>query len=262
MTRSLLLLAALAGSAIAGPRGRAPAPPPPPPAAAPEPPAPPMPAEGDPRMIIGILDVRVDGAPPEVGGQFQKDLDAQVDPKHYFIASRARIHELMGSSTRWTEGCLVGPCVQELRKQTRAAVVLVASLTGSGTSFGWVITLVRTDSGNVLSQRAERCDVCTVDEALHNATRAALDLFSAIPKVLPDEHPKVLPAQAIEPLEAQAAALHHARNVTGLGMLVGGLVVAAAGTAVYYADHHTSAGLGVAGAGAGLVVGSIVTFTF
>jgi len=45
-------------------------------------------------------------------------------------------------------------------------------------------------------------------------------------------------------------------------MLVGGLVVAAAGTAIYYAANHTTAGLAVAGAGAGLVVGSIVTFTF
>jgi hypothetical protein len=221
-----------------------------------------MPAEGDPRKIIGILDVRVDGAPPEVGAQFQKDLDAQVDPKHYFILSRARLHEIMASSTRWTEGCIVGPCVAELQKQTRSAVVLVASLTGSGTSFGWIITLVRTDSGGVLAQRAERCDVCTVDEALHNATRAALDLFSGIPEVMPDEHPKPPAAQPLEPLEAQIAALHHTRTVGGLGMLVGGLVVAAAGTAVYYADHHTSAGLGVAGAGAGLVVGSIVTFVF
>jgi len=178
VTRSLLLLFVLAGSAIAGPRGR-PAPPPqqakqaPPP----EPPEPPLPAEGDPRKIIGILDVRVDGAPPEVGSQLQKELDAQVDSKHVFILSRARLHEMMGSSTRWTEGCIVGPCLAELRRQTRAPIVVVASLTGSSTSFGWVITLVRTDSGHVLSQRAERCDVCTVDEALHNATRAALDLF-------------------------------------------------------------------------------------
>ncbi len=261
MSRALALLVMLAGTALAGP-SRPKQPPPPAPAPAAEPPQPTMPGANDPRKIIGILDVRIDGAPPEIGAQFQKDLDAQVDPKHYFLAPRVLTHEIMANSTRWTEGCVVGPCLQELRRQTRAAIVLLASLTGSGTSFGWVITLVRTDSGNVLSQRAERCDVCTVDEALRNATRAAVDLLSAIPETLPDEHPKPLPEPPAEASDDRIAALHHARKVTAVGVLVAGIVAAAAGTAVYYAENHSTAGLAIAGAGAGLLVGGIVTLTF
>jgi hypothetical protein len=210
-------------------------------------------------MIIAVLDVRIDGAPPDVGAQFQKALDAQVDPKHFFVAPRSRIHEIMASSTRWTDGCDVGPCLQELRNRTRASIALLASLTGSGTSFAWVITLARTDSGNVVAQRAERCDVCTVDEALRNATRAAVDLLSAVPEPLPDEHPAP-PAPA--PIDDKAAATHHARTVTGIGLLVAGVAAAAAGTAVYYAENHSNVGLGVGGVGAGLLVGSLVTFTF
>jgi len=256
----------LAGAtAVAGPRQKRPAPPPPPaPVAEPAPaPPPPFPSANDKRRIIGILDVRIDGAPPEIGAQFQKDLDAQIDPKHYFLAPRARMHESMTSSTRWTEGCVVGPCLGELRAQTSAALVLLASLTGAGTSFGWVITLVRTDSGNVLSQRAERCDVCTVDEALHNATRAAVDLLSAIPETLPDEHPQP-PPQVVAPLPDadQIASLRHARAVTGTGLLVAGLAIAAAGTALYYAEHHAGYGLAVAGAGAGFALGGVVALTF
>jgi hypothetical protein len=258
VSRALVLLVMLVGTAIAGPKPKQP----PAPAPAPEPPPPAMPGANDPRKIIGILDVRIDGAPPEIGAQFMKDLDAQVDPKHYFLAPRVLMHEIMGNSTRWTEGCVVGPCLQELRSQTRAAIVLLASLTGSGTSFGWVITLVRTDSGNVLSQRAERCDVCTVDEALRNATRAAVDLLSAIPATLPDEHPKPLPEAPVQVSDDRIAALHHGRKVTAVGLLVAGVVAAAAGTAVYYADNHSTAGLAIAGAGAGLLVGGIVTLTF
>jgi hypothetical protein len=260
---ALALVLALAGSAVAGPRGRpspAPSPPPPPPAADPEPTVK-LPEPGDPRTIIGVLDVRIDGAPTEVGAQFQKDLDAQIDPKRYVLVPRGQLHELMASSTRWTDGCVVGTCLQELRRQTRASLVLLATLTGSGTSFGWVIALVRTDTGDPLSERDERCDVCTVDEALRNATRAAVDLMSAIPEPLPDEHPAPAPAP-IKPLEDEIAALHHARTTSGVGLLVAGVVAAAAGTALYFADNHASGGLGVAGAGVGLLVGGIVTLTF
>ena len=262
MTRALALLVVLAGTAAAGPAAGKKLPPAAAAAPAAEPAQPPLPAANDPRKIIGVLDVRVDGAPAEVGAQFQKDLDAQIDPKHYFLAPRARMHEIMEGSTRWTEGCVVGPCLQELRSQTNAAIVMLATITGSGTSFGWVITLVRTDSGNVLSQRAERCDVCTVDEALRNATRAAVDLLSAIPQTLPDEHPKAAPAAvSTEPYEREIAALHHTHTVVGLTLLVTGLAAAAASAAVYYgADHDT--GLGVAGAAAGLVVGSVIAFSF
>jgi hypothetical protein len=262
--RFSLVIAALATTAYAGP-GKKSAPPPPMLASQPAPPAepapPPLPGAKDPRMIIAVLDVRIDGAPPDVGAQFQKALDAQVDPKHFFVAARSQIHEIMASSTRWTDGCDVGPCLQELRNRTRASIALLASLTGSGTSFAWVITLARTDSGNVVSQRAERCDVCTVDEALRNATRAALDLLSAVPEPLPDEHPAA-PRDDAQPLEAKIAAMHHIRATTGIGLLVAGVAAAAAGTAVYYAENHSSVGLGVGGVGAGLLVGSLVTFTF
>ncbi len=264
MIRAVFILAVLAATAHAGPTKR-PSPAPPVTASQPAPPAEPTPAPlpgaNDPRMVIAVLDVRIDGAPPDVGAQFQKALDAQIDPKHFFVAPRSQIHEIMASSTRWTDGCDVGPCLQELRKRTRASIALLASLTGSGTSFAWVITLARTDSGNVVSQRAERCDVCTVDEALRNATRAAIDLLSAVPEPLPDEHPAP-PRDDAQPLEAKLAAMHHARAATGIGLLVAGVAAAAAGTAVYYADNHSKVGLGVGGAGAGLLVGSLVTFTF
>jgi hypothetical protein len=266
VNRAVFIVAALGTTAHAGPANKKPAPPSAVPATQPapppEPPPPPLPGANDPRMVIAVLDVRIDGTPPDVGVQFQKALDAQIDPKHFFVAPRSQIHEIMASSTRWTDGCDIGPCLQDLRKQTRASIALLASLTGSGTSFAWVITLARTDSGNVLSQRAERCDVCTVDEALRNATRAAIDLLSAVPEPLPDEHPAPPPRDDSQPLEAKLAAMHHTRTTTGIGLLVAGVAAAAAGTAVYYGDGHSKAGLGVGGVGAGLLVGSLVTFTF
>jgi hypothetical protein len=269
---AVIVLVAFAGTAGAGPDPKkAPAPKkdpkkdPPAPAPAPEPQKP-FPTGADKRRIIGILDVRIDGAPPEIGAQFQKDLEAQVDIKHYFLAPRSRMKDILANSTKWTEGCVVGPCLKELRQQTNADVVLLAALTGSGTSFGWVVTLVRTDSGTVLGQKAERCDVCTVSEALSAATLGVVDLLSNVPDKLPDEGPPKLvvpPPVSTAPFEAKIAGLEHGRKRTGIVLTVIGLAAAAAGVAYYEASSpHANAGLATAAAGGGILFGGVVVLAF
>src|SRR5262249_60418341 len=122
---------------------------------------------------------------------------------------RPGTREAMANSPKWTERCVVGQCLQEVRTQTRADLVLLAALTGSGTSFGYVVTLVRTDTGRVLAQEQERCDVCTVSEALSAATLATVKILNAVPERLP-EQPFVtgtMVRAATEPLEAQIATL-------------------------------------------------------
>jgi len=208
--------------------------------------------------------VRIDGAPPEVGAQFQRDLEAQVDIKHYFLAPRLRMHDIMANSTKWTEGCVVGSCLKDVKAQTNADIVLLAALTGSGTSFGWVVTLVRTDTGNVLGQKTERCDVCTVSEALSAATLATVALLSTIPDTLPDEHPKAVVAPSpTAPLEAKIATMESSHRKLGLGFTIAGLAVAAAGAAIYFAKSpHPGYGLATAAGGVGLAVGGVVVLTF
>lgn len=233
-----------------------------------KPPAPPraappvaLPSGTDKRRVIGILDIRVDGAPPEVGAQFQRDLESQVDIDHYFLAPRTRMREIMANSTRWTEGCLIGPCLADVKTNTNADVVLLAALSGEGTSFGWVVTLVRTDSGSVLGQRAERCDVCTVNEALSTAALATVDLLSTIPDTLPDEHPHSPdPAlSAVAPLHAKIERLEHRHRATGIGLAIAGLAIAAAGSALYLIETpHPTYGAATAAGGMGLAVGGLV----
>ena len=267
MTRTLALvsLLALTCSALAGGPARTTpknSPPPPVPVAAP-PPEPPKPLPGDKRRIIGILDVRIDGAPPEIGAQFQKDLEAQVDIKHYFLAPKMRMHDLMAQSTKWTEGCVVGSCLKDVKIQTNADVVLLAALNGSGTSFGWVVTLVRTDSGNVLAQKSERCDVCTVSEALSAATLATVDLLSTIPETLPDESARhIIDPAPTKPLEEKIVRIEHRDRVGGVALTVIGLVAAAAGAGVYFAHDHANYGLATATAGGGMALAGVVVLTF
>ena len=277
MTRQLAFSSALlfAHAALAGPRGKPPAhpkePPPeeaapkeaPPPPPAPEPPPRPMPKPGDKRRIIAVLDVRVgEGVPPEVSQQFQRDLDQMVDPEHYWLAPRTRVHELMAQSTKWTDGCIVGPCISEVRTQTGADVALIAALTGTGTSFGSVITLVRTDNGAVLSQEAASCDVCTLNEALATAERASIKLLDALPAKLADSRSEQ--RSVIAPLQARITDLEHQRehHVAGYVLFALGLAAAGAGLAIYEAESQPSYSLGILGAGAGLVLGGVVVLTF
>jgi hypothetical protein len=264
---AIVSLGALASTALAGPGNKnAPRKDPPKlapaaPAAPAEPPAPPFPSATDHRRIIGILDVRIDGAPPEVGAQFQRDLEAQVDNVHYFLAPRMRMHDRMTNSTKWTEGCVIGGCLREVKTQTGADVVLLAALTGSGTSFGWVVTLVGTNKGVVIGQQSERCDVCTVSEALNAATVATLKLLNNIPEVLDGEAKPIGPPPT-KPFEDTIATMHHTQKVVGTTLVVAGLAVAAAGAAFYFAKDHDKNGLAIAGVGGGVLIGGVITLAF
>ena len=266
------ILALFASStAAAGPKKT-----PPPPAAAPAPaPAPvsavdnqwPRPA-GSKQRIVGVLDVKVEGVPPDIAAQFQQSLEAQIDTKRFWIAPRSRMHELMANSTRWTEGCVVGGCLQEVRAQTGAQLVLLVALTGSGTSFGHVVTLVRTDTGRVLAQEQERCDVCTVSEALTAATLGTVKILNAVPERLPDEqvvdaYPQI--RAATMPLEERITQLEsapHRQHVVGVTLTLLGVAAGAAGLITYVLQNHANYGLATAAAGAGLAVGGVVTLTF
>ena len=266
-TAALIALAALSSTAVAGKNPAKKNPPAPPVVAAPAPPAPaeepvkPFPSGTDHRRIIAVLDIRIDGAPAEVGQQFQRDLEAQVDNEHYFLAPRVRVHDRMTNSTKWTEGCVIGGCLREVKTQTGADVVLLAALTGSGTSFGWVVTLVGTNTGVVVGQESERCDVCTVSEALNAATLATIKLLNSIPDVLEGEaKPSGPPPEKI--FADKLAAIHHDHKVLGTSLVIAGLAVAAAGAAFYFADHHDRAGLAVAGVGGGALIGGVITLAF
>lgn len=222
------------------------------------------PGPGDKRRIVGILEVRVEGVPKEIQRQFQSDLEKQLDSRQYWLAPQQRLHDMMANSTKWTEGCVIGPCLKEVRVQTGADLVLLASITGSDNSFGYVVTLVRTDTGRFVAQETDRCEVCTVKEALANAILAAVRLVTAVPEQLPDED-----AQAhatVEQLDLklanqQAQAKHH-NHVVGVALTLTGLVAAGAGMALYFVQDRSDYALATAGVGVGATLGGIVTLAF
>jgi hypothetical protein len=218
------------------------------------------PAPADHRRVVGILDVRVEGVADEVKEAFQRGLEQQLDTRRYWLASRARLRQRMLQSTRWTEGCFVGACLTELRAQTSAELVLLAALTGAGTSFGYVVTLVRTDTGQVLQQISDRCDVCTLTEAMSGATQAAVQLVAAAPDELPDA--AGAQAAAIDQVRRAADGRgRHTRRV-GIALTAIGLAAALGGIALYVAHDHPSYAALTAVGGGGLAAGGLIVLTF
>lgn len=254
MIRSALLVLLLTSVAHAGPAERA--------APHPAPSAPPAAIEK--RRTVGILDVRVDGVADDVRAQFERGLEQQLDTNHYWLSSRSQMRERMKFSTKWTEGCLVGPCLSDVKVQTNAELVLLAALSGSGTSFGYAVTLVRTDTGKVVAQEASRCDVCTVNEAMTEATLTTIRLLNGVPEPLPDEAGDQGAAidVAVAPVRHQVEVVRRHTSHLGIALTVVGLAAAGAGIAAYYAADQPTYSYVIAGVGGGLTAGGVVVLTF
>jgi hypothetical protein len=223
-----------------------------------------QPGPGDKRRIVGILDVRVEGVPKETQRQFELDLEKQLDSNEYWLAPRERMREMLASSTKWTEGCLVGLCLNEVKTQTGAELVLLAAITGAGTSFGYVVTLVRTDTGRMLAQEASRCEVCTVSEVLTSATLAAVKLLIAVPDKLPDEAGEASAALdvATQTLRAEHTATKSHYRTLAIALTLVGIVAAGTGMTFYLAAERPAAAVAAAGVGAGIALGGVVALTF
>jgi hypothetical protein len=215
--------------------------------------------------MVGILDVRVEGVSSDIKAKFEQQLEQQLDTNQYWLSNRAQMRERMKFSTKWTEGCLVGECLAEVRTQTRAELVLLAALNGSGTSFGYVVTLVRTDTGRVLAQKSERCDVCTINEAMTEATLATIALLNEIPNTLPDD--AALRASAMKTLvsvnKRELDDRQRRKRRIGMALTVAGLAVGIGGAAAaYFLMEHPRWAIGVAAGGAGMATGGVVVLTF
>ena len=270
---ALLLLILFAGTAGAqrGKQGKkAPRPKPPAPAPAPPPePTPPPRVKKAPtgkERIVGILDVR--GPTKADEATFEQSLEEELDSATWWLAPREIMQQRLHNSTKWTEGCLVHKCLQEVKVQTGADLVVLAALTGSGTSFGFVVTVLRTDTGGVVAQESQRCDVCTFKETMTAAVKTTAGLLNKVPAQLPAaDVPEAAVDRAVQnavqPLEKKLAAARNQRSRgVGIALTVVGLAVAGGGAAWYFLDDENELGLATATAGGGLAVGGITVIAF
>lgn len=217
------------------------------------------------KIIIGILDVRVDGMPTEVATRFEAKLTEQLDTGHYWLATRERMRELLAGSPDWIEGCVAGPCLSVVKTQTGAERVVSVYLHGKGTSFGSVVTLFRTDTGAVMKQHAEHCDACTVNEAVDQSILATIGLVALAPDELPDDvrDSESRVAAAIAPVQAEQRRQARGQRRVGIVLTVLGVAAAATGLILHrQTTNHRELAFGLIGGGAGATASGLLVLTF
>jgi len=274
-----LVLASMSSSPAVAGRGKKPAPAPAPapvkadpPAPVPTPPPPPPDTSSssvapptDSGLVVGILDVRVVGMSPGVGDEFEHQLEAlsaDAAKGRFWIGTRSRLKEMLEGSTQWIDGCLLGPCMKVLREQTRVAVVLTVFLQSLGTTYRYVITLIRTDTGAVIDQRTDACGACTQDEAVAAATIATVDAVSNVPEKVAETalaDPAAVTLRVEAPLRHKLK--HQRSRVRTAGLVLTGLAAIGGGLGGYWLskDKDNMAGPAL-GAAAGLATAGLISF--
>jgi hypothetical protein len=268
-----LIIAAGAGPAAAKPRPRPKPVPAPEPSAVPAPPASPVepslgeapPLASDQRMIVGILDVRVAGMNQAVANEFEAQLErlsSEAAKGKLWIGTRAQLKEMLAGSTRWIDGCLLGPCMKVLHEQTRVAVVLTVFLQSMGTTYRYVITLIRTDTGAVIDQRTEPCGACTQGEAVTAATIASVDALLGVPDKLTTAtlaDPAAVALRAEAPFRKKLGDAQRRSRTTAI--VLAGLAALGGGLGGYWlaTDRNHVAGPAL-GAAAGFATASVLSF--
>jgi hypothetical protein len=160
------------------------------------------------------------------------------------------MREMLAAST-WTPACTVGKCLAEVRAQTGAHFVVNAGLSGSGQSYRFTITVVATDTGDVIDQITEACPACTVDDLVSSATIATIGLMNAAPLAIAPDQPAGTLAERVRGLERRARS--HKTTLRRTGVVVVGLAVLAGATAYYFVDKgQDDLGYALAGAAGGL----------
>jgi hypothetical protein len=201
---------------------------------------------------VGILEVTTAGVSDETGDTFETSIEqALAAVKVPVVRSKVVGEKLTGSD--FIRGCAFGPCLREVGRATGLKRVLVTRIEGAGKSYSVVVSLVETGEGRLVSQVAQSCPVCTVEEAIATATRAVVELVTRREGearsgtevvAVPDDQ------------ERMASKKKHVRR-TGIVFAAAGAAVLIAGIAL--AADDSDAGPPLVGGGAALAGAGLAT---
>jgi hypothetical protein len=204
---------------------------------------------------IGVLEVDTFGVSQAAGEKFEQGVEEALAAVGFrVVRSQTVAQKLAGSN--YIAGCTFGPCMKEVRTRTGLRRVLVARIQGAGQSYSVVVSLVDTETGHLVSQVAQSCPVCTVEEAITTATLAVVELLTG-ESTAGDEPVKASAAASDGEATRAAARLElRRRQVRRYGWIfvVSGAVALGLGGGLIATDNE-GVGLASAGLGGGLAFG-------
>lgn len=131
-------------------------------------------ADSDP---VGLLEVATQGVSDTTGDKFEESIERGLAAVEVPVMRSRVVREKLATSD-FVHGCAYGPCLRAVGRATGLHRLLVARIEGAGQSYSVVVSLMETEEGRLLSQVAQSCPVCTVDEAIATATRAVVELIT------------------------------------------------------------------------------------
>lgn len=222
-------------------------------------------APADSREQIGVLEVATSGLSEAAGDKFEQGVEETLaDSGLRVVRSNTVKKSLLGTS--YMSGCTFGPCLKEVFTRTGLRRVLVARIQGAGQSYSFIISLVDTESGQLISQVATPCPACTVDEAIKTATEAVGELLNRGEEVAP---PAMSAMQPVAPSPSADTARIDARDQrrqrqlrrAGWIFIAAGVVAGGLGGGLIAADE-TDAGVASAALGGGFAVAGITALVW
>jgi hypothetical protein len=209
------------------------------------------------RPVVGLLDVRADGVEQIVIDRFIEGIEEGLSGGDHVSAPRERLAAMLARSA-WSPACSVGPCLSEVRAQTGAALVVTGGISGSGLSYRFTLTLIETEHGRVIGQKAESCPACTIDDLASAVTLATIELVSGLAPVEGGEG--LLDAE--RRLSAlQGRVRDHGRSTRRTALLFVSAAVIAGVSGYYFLDQDRDrVGYPLLGTAGGLAAAGAVTF--
>lgn len=135
------------------------------------------PARAESNHPVGILEVATLGVSDTTGDTFETSIEQALAAVNVPVVRSRVVREKLAASD-FVHGCEFGPCLRAVGRATGLERVLTARIEGAGKSYSVVVSLVETEEGRLLSQVAQSCPVCTVEEAISTATRAVVELVT------------------------------------------------------------------------------------
>lgn len=215
----------------------------------------PLKREGE---IVGLLQVTTQGVTEEAKEGFISSVENSLNLAGFRVVESKTLREYLADSA-YVPGCTFGPCLKSVYAKTKVRLVVVARISGVGTSYSFVISLLDTQTGELNSQNAENCLGCTVDEALMQASNLVIGAVTGsggakvadrpapmVPAPVPEDNPK-----------ARKASAKVGWVLFGLGVAAG-----AAGGYLLSSDDHDKMGYAAVAGGSAFAVSGLTVYLF
>jgi hypothetical protein len=214
------------------------------------------------REKIGVLEVATSGLSEAAGDRFEQKVEETLAQSGVGVVRSKTVKQALIVSS-YMAGCTFGPCLKEVFKRTGLRRVLVARIQGAGQSYSVIVSLLDTETGNLLAQVATPCPACTVDEAIATGTLSVVQLLTRGDAASAAGAQALTPARAAAPSgdgeRLAAARLERRRRQlrrAGWVFVAGGAVAAGLGGALIATDQG-DAGVASAALGGGLAVAGV-----